>query len=78
MVSERLKEVVLRELRLKDFPIEDATVAGMVPGWDSLNHVRVVLAVETEFKVRFKVSELVRLKSVGDLQELIDRKRPAG
>ncbi len=73
MISDRLKSVILRELELDDFPIDDLTVAYMVPGWDSLSHARIILAVEEEFGLHFKTAELLRLSNVGDLQALISR-----
>jgi acyl carrier protein len=75
MISDELKKVILRELGLEDFAIEDATVATQVPGWDSLSHVRIISAVEEAFGVRFKALEAMRLRNVGELQALVDRKR---
>ena len=76
MVSDKLKGVILRELELDDFDLTDATTADMVPGWDSLSHVRILTAVEKEFGVRFKTLEVLRLKNVGDLQALVAAKTP--
>ena len=45
-----------------------------VPGWDSLSHVNVILAVENKFGVHFKNLEVLKLKNVGDLQRLLDSK----
>lgn len=75
MISEQLKSVILRELDLDDFEINDSTTASMVPGWDSLSHVRILCAVEQEFGVRFGTVEVMRLANVGDLQALVDRKK---
>lgn len=74
MVSERLKMVILRELELDDFDLGDATTADMVPGWDSLSHIRVITAVEAEYGIRFKTLEVLRLKNLGDLQSLLEMK----
>ncbi|MBI3515755.1 MAG: acyl carrier protein [Proteobacteria bacterium] len=71
MISDRLKRVILKTLDLDDFEFQDATKAGDVPGWDSLSHVKVILAVEKEYGLRFKTMELLRLKNVGDLQVLV-------
>ena len=76
MISERLKETILKELKLNEFDLKDETRAYEVPGWDSLNHVKVIVAVEKEFGIRFNMVELLRLKSVGGLQMLLDKKRP--
>ena len=74
MISQELKKVILNELNLDDFDLQDETVAPDVPGWDSLNHVNIILAVENKFNVKFKSYEVLRLKNVGDLQKLLDSK----
>ncbi len=74
MISPELKKVILKELNLDDFDLIDETTAPQVPGWDSLNHVNIILAVEHYFNVKFKSYEVLRLKNVGDLQKLIDLK----
>ena len=74
MISAELKKVILQELNLDDFDLKDETIAPEVPGWDSLNHVNIILAVEGHFKVKFKSYEILRLKNVGDLQKLVDSK----
>jgi len=74
MITEKLKGVILEELELDDFDIIDSTTADMVPGWDSLRHVRVIMAVEQAYGIRFGTIEVIRMKNVGDLQALIDKK----
>jgi acyl carrier protein len=75
MISQELKETILKALKLDDWDITDETIAPQVPGWDSLNHVNVILAVEKHFNVHFKNIEVLKLKNVGDLQKLIDSKK---
>lgn len=74
MISDRLKAVILRELKLDDLPITGQTLATEVPGWDSLRHVQILSAVEKEFDIRFKSLEVLRLKNIGELQSLVDKK----
>jgi acyl carrier protein len=76
VISERLKNVILKALELEEFPLDDSTIADTVPGWDSLNHARIIRAVEREYGVRFTTAEVVRLANVGELQALLDRKLP--
>jgi acyl carrier protein len=77
-ISDRLKGVILGELDLEDFAIEAATTADEVPGWDSLSHLRIIVAIEAEYRIRFSTLEVLRMKQVGDLQELVDRKARDG
>ena len=71
MITSELKAVLLAALRLDDWDIRDETIAAEIPGWDSLNHVNVILAVEEHFHVRFKSAEVLKLKNIGDLQRLV-------
>lgn len=74
MISDRLKQVILKQLRLDDAVLNDDTVAGQVPGWDSLSHIGILAAVEKEFGIRFRSLEVIRFKNVGDLQKAVDKK----
>lgn len=74
MITDRLAQVILTELKLEDFKLNDDMLANQVPGWDSLNHIRILAAIEKEFGIRLKSLEVIRLKKIGDLQELINRK----
>lgn len=51
------------------------TTAQDIESWDSVQNVTLMLEVETEFRVRFSTSEMAYLKNVGDLVDLIDKKR---
>lgn len=74
MISDRLRNTLMKELKLEDFRFTDETTADQVPGWDSLNHINVILAVEKEFNIRFKNIEILRLRNIGELQNLVNQK----
>ena len=74
MISDKLKQTILKQLDLAEFDIQDETVAAEVPGWDSLSHVRILAAIEDAFGIRFRSLEVLRLRNVGELQALVDRK----
>lgn len=74
MITDKFKKVILKELKLDDWEIKDETLANQVPGWDSLKHVDVILAIEKEFNVKFKSIEVLKCKNIGDLQKLVDSK----
>ena len=44
-----------------------------IPRWDSLRHVCLVVAVESEFGVSLSMDEMHEIESVGDLQRVIER-----
>ena len=48
--------------------------ASDVPEWDSLSHIRLVLAVQRAFQVKFSAAQIAELKNVGELASLINAK----
>jgi len=53
------------------------TTANDIEEWDSLSHIRLIVAVERKFKVKFTNSEIESLKRVGDLVALVEAKTAA-
>ena len=52
-----------------------STTADDVEEWDSLTHMNLVIALELKFKIKFALGELQTLKNVGEMLDLINRKR---
>jgi acyl carrier protein len=77
MITERLKKIVLRELDLDDYDFNEETTANMVPGWDSLSHIQIIVAIEKNYKIKFTGIEILKIKNMGELQRLIDSKLTA-
>lgn len=74
MITPEFKSSILKELRLDDYEIKDETLANQIPGWDSINHINVISAIEKDFNVRFKSIEILKCKNLGDLQNLLSSK----
>ena len=45
--------------------------------WDSLAHVRLVMAISRHFGIRFELDEMAHLKNVGEMCDLIAKKLAA-
>jgi len=73
-IYERLTPI-FREVFDDDTLVATPTlVAAGVFGWDSLAHLRLILAVERTFEVDFAVSEMSSLENVAELATLIQSK----
>lgn len=48
-----------------------------VEGWDSLAHINLVTAIEQEYNVKFSIDELLELKNVGEMVDLMEIKLAA-
>jgi len=68
---------VFREtLDLDDLVLTPQLTARDVEGWDSLNHILLVVAVEQRFGIKFSTGEIDGLENVGQFIDLIERKLP--
>jgi acyl carrier protein len=47
-----------------------------VAKWDSLRHIEMITDVEKTFALKLTLREVMRLKNVGDLIDLIHAKKP--
>jgi acyl carrier protein len=69
---------VFREtLDLDNLVLTPATTARDVDGWDSLNHILLVVAVEQRFGIKFNTGEIDGLENVGQFIDLIESKLSA-
>jgi acyl carrier protein len=51
--------------------IPDEASPETIEGWDSANHVNLVLALEAEFDLRFDTDEISELTTVGAIRKRI-------
>jgi acyl carrier protein len=56
--------------------ISAASTRADIDGWDSVVHVKVVLALESELAVRFKTDDVMQVRSVGDLVVMLETLLP--
>jgi acyl carrier protein len=66
--------VFQEQLKTSNLVVFPAMTAGDVKGWDSLTHIRLILAVEKQFGVKFRTSEVSSFRNVGDLAEMVRAK----
>lgn len=51
--------------------ITSLTSAKDISGWDSLAHIRLIVAIEKSFCLRFSANEISELENVGEMVDLI-------
>lgn len=55
--------------------VTESTSADDIAEWDSVNHVGLMVAVESEFGIMFDPQEITAPENVGQLVDLIESKR---
>lgn len=74
MSDERLERVFRLVLGDPDIELTDDTTAADIDGWDSVAHVNLMFAIETEYDIEFEGNEFARFIDIGQLRDSIDHK----
>jgi len=73
-IMARFTKLVADVLGCDSLVLTTCMTAAEVPGWDSLTHIEIIVAVEEHFKLRLLASELVALSRVEDWVSLLTRR----
>lgn len=73
----QLNAIIADVLDQPDLKVSPMTTAADVEGWDSFNHINIILAVESRFGIKINTAEIEELHSVGTLVALVERKLTA-
>ncbi|MBQ5990305.1 MAG: acyl carrier protein [Oscillospiraceae bacterium] len=70
-ILKKLNEVFREVFDLDDVVVTRNTVADDIEEWDSLEHINLISAVESTFKMKFKMKEVSTMKNVGEMVDII-------
>ncbi len=70
-VFEKINEVFRDVFEDDDITVNDATTAADIEDWDSLEHINLMNAIESEFDIKFTMGEIVAMKNVGEMANAI-------
>ncbi|MBR0963731.1 acyl carrier protein [Bradyrhizobium diazoefficiens] len=72
-----VSDIIRDVLDAPDLPISRETQAIHCEGWDSVNHINIIISVESRFGIKINTAEIEGMKNVGELVDAVDRKRGA-
>jgi acyl carrier protein len=70
----KLEELFATVLREPVSMLSNEASPTTIRSWDSLRHIELVMAAEAQYGVRFETSEVVTIRSLGGMRELLQRK----
>ena len=71
----KVTEVIQDQLDLDRLVLTPQSQASDVEGWDSLAHVRIMIALEQAFGVRFTTNQITSTENVGQLLDMLQSLR---
>ena len=73
-VLSKFNDIFQDVLENDDIALKFETVADDIDEWDSINHISLVVEIETEFSVSFTANEIRGFENVGEMCEGILKK----
>ena len=72
--TDKLNEIFQAQFNMSNLELRDDLTAKDGPGWDSFNHVNLIINIEQEFGIRFTIEEVSNLQNLGELKTLLSEK----
>ena len=72
-MNPKLVEIVAELFDLEPAAVDDALTPEDVELWDSMNHLRLVSAVEEEFQIKLSMQEIESIRSLAVLRALVEQ-----
>lgn len=70
----KLTDVFKDVFDLDDVVLTYDTTADDIEDWDSLEHINLISAVESTFKMKFKMKEVSTMKNLGEMVSIIEER----
>lgn len=73
-ILEKIEAIVAASLNHHDFAMTEETKPEEITGWDSMANAMILTAIEQEFGIKFKFSDMIAWKNVGQLTDVVIKK----
>ena len=70
-IYEQLNEVFRDVFDDDTIEVNDQTTSRDIEDWDSLEHINLIAAIETQFGMKFTMGQVVTMKIVGEMVDII-------
>lgn len=76
-IKDQLTNVFRKVFADASLELTNDMTANSIDQWDSLTHMVLITAVETEFAIKFKLKDLNKMRNVGDMIAMVLTKTEA-
>ena len=70
-IFEKLNEIFREVFEDDSIVVTEETNSADIEDWDSLTHITLVSSVEDEFGIKFSMKDVIGMKNVGEMVDII-------
>ena len=69
---QKIQEIMREVFDDEDITLSSETTADDIDIWDSLNHIRLIVAIEEDLEIELPMERVNELRNVGELVNLVE------
>ena len=73
-MDKKILEIFREVFNNPELEVTETTTAADVDGWDSFNHLNLIMSLEESYSVSFSTVEIGQMAHVGNLVQLLEKK----
>lgn len=62
-IGKKVKEIFADTFEIQESEVHNESSSNNIDNWDSLSHISLILGIENEFNIKFKMEEVLKLSS---------------
>ena len=70
-IDNRIRRVMASVFGIAEAAIIDTAAPSSIPTWDSLNHIHLIMGLESEFGVSFEAEQALQLTSFAAIRQAL-------
>ncbi len=71
---EKFNKIIFDIFKSAPDKIKDSLPIEEIPNWDSMNYLLLIAELEKQFKVSFNMDEVLKVRSLGDIKNMLRSK----
>lgn len=71
ITEQEIKSLIAKTLDVTIDIIDNELAIGDIPEWDSLAHLRIIMAIEKELGIRLEIEETIEIEDVEDIIDAV-------
>ena len=72
---DRLEGIIRRALQIDKKSLDPNWTSDDIEAWDSVGHLNLILELEKEYGVKFEIEEMFELVKLGDIEDILRKKK---
>jgi acyl carrier protein len=73
-IESKLLDLMIEHLELEKLFDAEELEQDLVEGWDSSRHLSLIMEIESQFDVAFRIEEIMEMRSFNDIADFLNQK----